>query len=106
MCLAICGILLTTLNHHGTDLCIMRIRFKFHGTRQHQRQLGHIEQRLVMVKPEIMIGYAHLVEGDLFGILKETIGTPNAVQPVHVENAILLAHVLWQTQTRIAPTLC
>jgi len=84
----------------------MRIGLKLHGARQDQREFGHIEQRFVVVQPEIVIGNAHLMEGDLFGVLKEAIGPPNAVQPVDIQYAILLTHVLRQPQARITPALC
>lgn len=96
---------LTALDHHRADLRVVRIRFELHRAAQHQRQLGHVQQRFVVVQPQIVVRDAHLVEGDLFGVLEEAIGPPDAVQPVDVQDAILLAHVLGQTEARIAPAL-
>jgi len=39
-------------------------------------------------------------------VLQEAIGPPNAVQPVDIQYAILLTHVLRQPQARITPALC
>jgi len=84
----------------------MWIGFKLHGARQNQRELGHVEQRFVVVQPEIVVRNAHLVEGDLLGVFEEAIGPPDAVQPVDIQYAILFAHVLRQPQARITPALC
>lgn len=83
----------------------MRIRFEFHGTAEDERQLGHVEQRLVVVEPQVVVGNAHLVERDLLGVLEEAVGPPNAIQPVHVQDAVLLAHVFGQPEPRIPPAL-
>lgn len=96
----------TTLDHHGADLCVMRIGLELHGAREDQSELGHVEQRLVVVQPEIVIGDAHLMEGDLLGVLEEAVRTPDAVQPVHIQDAVLFAHILGQPQARITPALC
>lgn len=41
-----------------------------------------------------MIRDAHLVEGDLLRVLEEAVRTPDVVQPIHVEDAVLLVHIL------------
>lgn len=56
-----------------------------------------------MVQPQVVIGYAHLVEGDLLGVLEEAVGSPDAVQPLHVEDPVLLVHILRKSQARISP---
>ena len=42
----------------SSHLGIMRIVRKVHPTRQLDSQFYHIEQRLVLVKPEIMVGHS------------------------------------------------
>ena len=48
-----------------------------------------------MLKTHLLIWNTHLVEGDPFSILKKTIGSPDAVQPTHIQNTIVGGHVLW-----------
>lgn len=52
-----------------------------------------------------MIGNGHLVKRHLLGVFKETIGSPDRVKPLDVENAILFAHVLRQSESRVPPAL-
>lgn len=59
-----------------------------------------------MVQPQIMVGYAHLVKGDLLSVLEEAVGPPNLIEPVHIEDPVLLVHVLREAQPRIPPGLC
>ena len=59
--------------------------------------LGHIKQRLIMIQPKIMIGYAHLMKRHFLGILEEAVWSPDLVQPVNVEDPVFLVHVLRQT---------
>ena len=58
-----------------------------------------------MVEPEVVIRYRHLVEGDLLRVLEEAVGPPNVVQPVDVEDPVLLRHVFRQPQPRVPPAL-
>lgn len=67
--------------------------------------LSHVEQRLVVIKPEIMVRYRHLVKGDLLGVLEEAVRPPDVVQPVHVEYPVILGHVFRQPQPRVPPAL-
>lgn len=67
--------------------------------------LGHVKQCLVVIQPEIMIWYWHLVESNFFCIFEETVRSPDVMQPVHVEYSVIFGHVLWQPQSRIPPTL-
>lgn len=52
-----------------------------------------------------MVGYAHLMKGDFFGVLEETVWSPDLVEPLHVEDPILFMHVLRKTQPRVSPGL-
>lgn len=83
----------------------MRIRLELHGAAEYECQLGHVQKCLIVVQPQVVIRDAHLVKRDLLCVLEETVWPPNAVQPVHVQDAILLAHVLRQPQAWIPPTL-
>jgi len=58
-----------------------------------------------VVQPQIVVGDAHLVEGDFLGILEETIRPPDVVQPLDVQNSVFLAHVLRQPEPRVSPAL-
>lgn len=59
-----------------------------------------------MIKPEVVVGNAHLVKCDLFSVLEKAVGSPDVVQPLDVQNAVLLLHVLRQAQPGVTPTLC
>lgn len=59
-----------------------------------------------MIKPEVVVGDAHLVKCDLFSVLEKAVGSPDVVQPLDVQNAVLLLHVLRQAQPGVTPTLC
>lgn len=67
--------------------------------------LGHVEQRFVVIEPEIVVRYRHLVEGNFLRVFKEAVGPPDVVQPIHVEYPIILRHVLRQPQPRVPPAL-
>lgn len=58
-----------------------------------------------MVEPEVVIGYRHLVECDFLRVLEEAVRPPNVVQPVDVEDPVLLRHVFRQPQSRVPPAL-
>uniref|UniRef100_A0A182MTZ4 Odorant receptor n=1 Tax=Anopheles culicifacies TaxID=139723 RepID=A0A182MTZ4_9DIPT len=47
--------ILTTFDHHRTNLRIVRVGLELHRTGQHERQLGHVQQCLVVVQPEVVI---------------------------------------------------
>lgn len=57
--------------------------------------LGHIKQSFIMVQPQIMVRNAHFMEGNFLGILKKAIGSPNVVQPLHIQDPVLLVHIFW-----------
>jgi hypothetical protein len=59
-----------------------------------------------VIKPEVVVGNAHFVKCDLFGIFEEAVGSPDVVQPLDVQNAVLLLHVLRQAQPGVTPSLC
>lgn len=88
---------LTTLNHYGAHLSIVRERLKLHGTRQDQRKpikiiflldssqllilinwllLGHVKQCFVIVQPQVVIWDGHFVKRDGLGVLEEAIWSP------------------------------
>ena len=68
--------------------------------------LRHIQQRLIVVEPQVVVGDAHLVECDFLGVLEEAIRPPDVVQPVDIENSVILAHVLRQSEPGVSPALC
>jgi hypothetical protein len=59
-----------------------------------------------VIKPEVVVGDAHFVKCDLFGVLEEAVGSPDVMQPLDVQNAVLLLHVLRQAQPGVTPSLC
>ena len=67
--------------------------------------LGHVDERFVVVEPQVVVGHAHLVERDLFGIFKENIRSPDFLEPGHVQDAVLFGHVLRQPESVISPAL-
>ena len=48
-----------------------------------------------MIQPQIMVRNAHLMEGDFLRVFEEAVWSPDLVQPVHVQDPVLLVHVLW-----------
>ena len=67
--------------------------------------LGHVDEGLVVVEPKVVVGHAHLVKGDLFGIFEKDVGAPDILQPADVEDSVLLGHVLRQSESMVPPTL-
>lgn len=55
--------------------------------------LWHVQQSLIVIQPQIMIGHRHLVERDFLRVLEKAIWPPDRVKPLDVENSIFLAHV-------------
>jgi hypothetical protein len=53
-----------------------------------------------------MIGDAHLMECYFLCILEETVGSPDVMQPLHIQNSVVLAHIFRQSKSGIPPTLC
>lgn len=39
--------------------------------------LGHVDKSFVMIQPEIVIWYTHLVKRNFFGVFEKTIGSPD-----------------------------
>lgn len=58
-----------------------------------------------MIQPQIMVRNAHFMEGDFLGVFKEAIWPPNIVQPLHVQDPVLLVHIFREPETRISPGL-
>lgn len=58
-----------------------------------------------MVQPQVMIGDAHLMERHFLGVLEEAVRSPDVMKPLHIQNSVVLAHVLRQSEPRIPPTL-
>jgi hypothetical protein len=59
-----------------------------------------------MVQPQVMVRDAHLMECHLLCILEETVRSPDVMQPLHIQNSVVLTHVFWQSQPGIPPALC
>lgn len=76
------GIALTTLHLQFALLCVVRIDEKVHGAGEAQRQLDHVEDRLVLVQPHVVIRHGHRLEGDRLGVLKERVRSPHILQPL------------------------
>ena len=68
--------------------------------------LGHVDERFVVVEPQIVVGHAHLVERDFLGVFEETVRPPQVLQPADVQVAVLFGHVLRTPQAVISPALC
>jgi len=67
--------------------------------------LRHIQKSLVMVQPQVMVGYARLMECHFLGVLEEAVGPPDVMKPFYIQNSVVLAHVLWKSEPGIPPTL-
>ena len=52
-----------------------------------------------------MVWYGHGLEGNVFGILEEGVGTPDFGQPLDWKQPVLGSHVFRQSKPRVLPTL-
>lgn len=66
----------------------MRVDEKVHGTRQPQGQFHHVQDRLVLVQPHVVVRNGHGLEGDGFGVLEEGVWAPHVLQPFHFEEPV------------------
>lgn len=83
----------------------MRIDEKVHGTGEAQCQLDHVEDRLVLVQPHVVIRDGHCLKGHGFGVLKKRVRTPHILQPIHFQESIAAGHVFGQSQAVVFPGL-
>lgn len=99
-----CGYDSNFIAHDRTRVSLKWIRINiFRRAPQQIPLLGHVQQRLIVIKPQVVVGNRHLMERDFLGVLEEAVGPPDRVQPLHVENPILFAHVFRKPQAGVAP---
>lgn len=67
--------------------------------------LWHVQQRLIVVQPQVMVGYAHLVKRDFFRVFEETIRSPYVMQPFDIQYAVVFAHVFREPESLVPPAL-
>ena len=67
--------------------------------------LDHIEDGFVFPQPYVVVWNGHGLEGNVFGILEEGIGTPDFGQPLDWKQPVLGSHVFRQSKPRVLPTL-
>jgi len=96
---------LTALHLQLAFLSVVWVDGKVHDAGQFEGQLDHVEYRLVLVQPHVVIGYGHRLKGHRFGVLEKRIWTPHILQPVHLQQSVLLRHILRQSQAVILPSL-
>lgn len=84
----------------------MRVDDEVHRARKPQRELHHVQNRLVLVQPHVMIGDCHRLERHRLGVLEERVRPPHVLQPFDLQQAVLRRHVLRQPQPMIFPRLC
>lgn len=87
----------TTFHLQLALLRVVRIDEEVHGTGESQCELDHVEDRLVLVQPQIVVGNGHRLKGDRFGVLEKGVWAPHILQPLHLQQAIVTGHVLGQT---------
>lgn len=90
------------------ELALLRVVWideEVHGTGQAERQLDHVEDRLVLVQPHVVIGNGHCLECHRLGVLKERIWTPHVLQPLDLEQSVAAGHVLRQAEAPVLPRL-
>ena len=83
----------------------LAVRANIFNNNKKRPLLGHVEQCLVPVEPQVVVGNAHLVECDLFGVFKKTVWTPNLLKPIDVQNTVIGCHIFGQAKAMVTPTL-
>ena len=67
--------------------------------------LDHVQDGFVFPQPYVVVWNGHGLEGNVFGILEEGIGTPDFGQPLDWKQPVLGSHVFRQSKPRVLPTL-
>lgn len=67
--------------------------------------LWHVQQRLIVVQPQVMVGYAHLVKRDFLRVFEETIRSPYVMQPFDIQYAVVFAHIFREPESLVPPAL-
>lgn len=83
----------------------MGIDQEVHGAGQPQRQLHHVQDRLVLVQPHVVVGDGHRLERDRLGVLEERVRPPHVLEPLDLQQPVLGGHVLRQPQPVVLPGL-
>jgi len=52
-----------------------------------------------------VVGHGHFLEGDLFGVFEERVGSPHELEPTDRQQPVLGSHVVWQPQPIVFPAL-
>jgi hypothetical protein len=58
-----------------------------------------------VIEPQIVIGNGHFVKRHALGIFKKTVGPPDVVQPLHIQDPVVFLHVFRESETRVSPAL-
>ena len=67
--------------------------------------LDHVEYRLVLPQPYVVIRNGHGLEGDGLGVLEEAVRPPNFSEPLDGQQPVVERHIIGQTQTVVFPAL-
>ena len=62
------------------------------NTRQYL--LDHVENAIIVVEPDIVVGDGHLLEGDLLGVLEVRVWVPDFLEPVDRKKPVVAGLVL------------
>ena len=67
--------------------------------------LDHVEDRLVLMEPDVVVGDGHILEGDLLGVLEVRVRLPDVIKPGDGQRSVDGAHVAREPQTVVHPAL-
>ena len=59
--------------------------------------LDHVENALVLVEPDVVVGNGDVLEGNFLGVLEERVWSPHRVEPGGRQQAVIGRQVIWET---------
>lgn len=77
-----------------------------------KHSLHHVQYSLVLMQPDVMIGYGHLLERDFLGIFEEGVRAPDTFQPGDRQQSVPRRGVpkrhvaVGQPEAVVFPALC
>lgn len=67
--------------------------------------LDHVEDALVLVEPNVVIGDCDVLKGDLLGVLEEGVRPPHGMKPRRWQEPVIGRQVVREAETIILPRL-
>ena len=75
------------------------------GRKESKVLLDHVEDALVLVEPNVMIGNGNVLKGDLFCVLEKGIWPPHLLQPRGGQETVVGRQIIRETQSIVLPLL-